>query len=171
MVDEADFKQLQNENEELKKQLETLQKNKGNDSDTFKDLKKKYEEVIETKNKELEDLKSTNESLQKKMDSTINDLDDEVQDKLRKAEELAELQKTVEELMVDKAEATVDGFIQKGIILPAQRKTAVKLCLSDNDTFLELYKDAKPIINLDEKPQSQRVNENIMTGLKDYFSN
>ena len=170
MVDENEFKQLQNENEELKKQLETLQKKDGND-DSFKDLKKKYEEVIETKNKELEDLKNTNESLQKKMDSTINDLDDEVQDKLRKAEELAELQKTVEELMVDKAEATVDGFIRKGIILPAQRTTAVKLCLSDNDTFLELYKDAKPIIDINKTPQSKRVNDNIVTGLKDYFSN
>lgn len=169
MVDENDLKKLQDENEELKKQLETLKQQNNNES--LKDFKKKYEDIIDSKNKELEDLKASNETLKKQMDKSIEDLDDEVQDKLRKAEELAELQKTVEELMVDKAEATVDGFIQKGIILPAQRSTAVKLCLSDNDTFLELYKDAKPIIDINKTPQSKRVNENIVTGLKDYFSN
>ena len=150
----------------LKQQLEDAQK----DND-FDELKKKYESVIEDKNKEIRELDKTNQLLQEKIDSTTNNLNDEVKAKLEKAEELAELQKTVEELVVDKAEATVDTFIQQGKILPAQRDVALKLCLSDNDTFLRLYKDAQPVINLESKPKARRVNDNIVTGLKDYFSN
>ena len=157
----------------LKEQIATLTQEledakKDND---FDELKQKYESVIEDKNKEIRELDKTNQLLKEKIDSTTNNLNDEVKAKLEKAEELAELQKTVEELVVDKAEATVDTFIQQGKILPAQRDVALKLCLSDNDTFLRLYKDAQPVINLETKPKARRVNDNIVTGLKDYFSN
>ncbi len=86
------------------------------------------------------------------------------------AEQLQELNKTVEELVVDKATATVDTFIQQGKILPAQRETALKLCLNDNDTFLDLYKDAKPVIDTASKPQSKKVNADL-NRLVDYFKN
>lgn len=158
---------------QLKEQIATLTQEledakKDND---FDELKQKYETIIEDKNKEIRELDKTNQLLKEKIDSTNANLNDEVKAKLKKAEELAELQKTVEELVVDKAEATVDTFIQQGKILPAQRDVALKLCLSDNDTFLNLYKDAKPVIEVNQKPKSRRVNENIVTGLKDYFSN
>ena len=104
------------------------------------------------------------------MDNTVNNLNDEVKAKLEMAEQLQDLNKTVEELVVDKAEATVDTFIQQGKILPAQRETALKLCLSDNDTFLELYKDAQPIIDTNTKPRAKKVDADI-NRLVDYFKN
>jgi hypothetical protein len=47
----------------------------------------------------------------------------------------------------------------------------LKLCLSDNDTFLDLYKDAKPIIDTTQAPKARKVNDSIVDGLKDYFKN
>lgn len=70
---------------------------------------------------------------QKEVDEALKDLDDEVGDKLKTSKEYKELLQTVAELQKERAEAAVDVYIQKGVILPVQRETAVKLCLSDND--------------------------------------
>jgi chromosome segregation ATPase len=157
--------QLKQQVADLTKQLEDAKKD-----NSFDELKAKYEEAIESKNDEIRELNKTNEALKIKMDTTIGNLDDEVKTKLEMADKLEEMNKTIQELMVDKAEATVDTFIQQGKILPAQRETALKLCLNDNDTFLDLYKNAKPIVEINDKPRTRKVNEHIVTGLKDYFS-
>ena len=154
--------------EQVAKLTQELEQAKADNS--FDELKAKYEEAIESKNDEIRELNKTNEALKIKMDTTIGNLDDEVKTKLEMADKLEEMNKTIQELMVDKAEATVDTFIQQGKILPAQRETALKLCLTDNDTFLSLYKNAQPVINVDSKPKARKVNEHIVTGLKDYFS-
>ena len=161
-----DVNQLKQEIEDLKKQLEEAQSD-----NSFTELKTKYEKVIEEKNAEIAELTKANDLIQEKMDNTVDNLNDEVKAKLEMAEQLQDLNKTVEELVIDKAEATVDTFIQQGKILPAQRDTALKLCLSDNDTFLDLYKDAKPIIDTTQTPKARRVNDGIVEGLKDYFKN
>ena len=154
--------------EQVAKLTQELEQAKADNS--FDELKQKYEEAIESKNDEIRELNKTNEALKIKMDTTIGNLDDEVKTKLEMADKLEEMNKTIQELMVDKAEATVDTFIQQGKILPAQRETALKLCLNDNDTFLDLYKNAKPIVEINDKPRTRKVNEHIVTGLKDYFS-
>ena len=84
-------------------------------------------------------------------------------------EEYKKLLADVEELQKDKAEATVDSFIHKGVILPAQRETAIKLCLNDNDTFLDLYRDAKPIV--DTTPQRKSVPSGTAERIANYFKN
>ena len=81
---------------------------------------------------------------------------------------MKELQNTVNELVNDKAEATVDKFIQQGKILPAQRETALKLCLSDNDTFLDLYENAKPIVDVGEQ-KSKPVPTEFVGKMANYF--
>lgn len=155
------IKELEEENAELKK---------SNNSDDFNEIQAKYEKIIEDKNTEINELKKTIELTQRKVDDTVSNLNDEVQAKLQANEQLAELNRTVEELVRDKAEATVDTFIQQGKILPAQRETALKLCLNDNDTFMELYRDAKPIVDLSEQPRTQKVKANI-SQVVDYFKN
>lgn len=154
----------------LKEQIANLEKElkTAKEENSFDELKTKYEQVIEEKNREIAELSKSNELIQEKMDTTVNNLNDEVKAKLEMAEQLQDLNKTVEELVVDKATATVDTFIQQGKILPAQRETALKLCLNDNDTFLELYKDAKPIIDTTSKPTSKKVNGDL-NRLVDYF--
>ena len=159
-----DVNQLKQEIVDLKKQLEEAQSD-----NSFKELKTKYEQVIQDKDKEIAELTKANDLIQEKVDLTVDNLNDEVQAKLEANEKLAELNRTVEELVRDKAEATVDTFIQQGKILPAQRDTALKLCLSDNDTFLQLYQDAKPIIDTTQTPKARKVNDGIVDGLKDYF--
>lgn len=159
-----DVNQLKQEIVDLKKQLEEAQSD-----NSFKELKTKYEQVIQDKDKEIAELSKANDLIQEKVDLTVDNLNDEVQAKLEANEKLAELNRTVEELVRDKAEATVDTFIQQGKILPAQRDTALKLCLSDNDTFLQLYQDAKPIIDTTQTPKARKVNDGIVDGLKDYF--
>lgn len=158
---------------ELKAQIAELQSqlDEAQSNNDFDELKKKYEKVINDKDLEIKELQKSNERIQERIDSTVDNLNDEVQAKLEANEKLAELNRTVEELVKDKAEATVDTFIQQGKILPAQRETALKLCLSDNDTFLDLYKDAKPIIDTTTTPKTRKVNEGIVNGLKDYFKN
>jgi septation ring formation regulator EzrA len=161
-----DITQLKQTIADLEKQLDDAKSD-----NSFDELKSKYEKVIEDKNKEIAELNKANTLIQEKMDTTVDNLNDEVKAKLEMAEQLQDLNKTVEELVVDKAEATVDTFIQQGKILPAQRETALKLCLSDNDTFLDLYKDAKPIIDTTQAPKARKVNDSIVDGLKDYFKN
>ena len=160
-----DTKQYEERIKQLEKELAEAKKDDG----LFDELKTKYETIIDEKNKEIAELNKTVETTKQKVDLTVNNLNDEVKAKLEANEKLAELNRTVEELVRDKAEATVDTFIQQGKILPAQRETALKLCLNDNDTFLDLYKDAKPIIDTTTAPKSRRVNDDIVDGLKDYF--
>lgn len=163
---------MSDEVQTLKDQIQNLQKelDEAKQENSFTDLKEQYEKVIEDKNKEIAELTKSNQLIQEKMDTTVDNLNDEVKAKLQMAEQLQDLNKTVEELVVDKAEATVDTFIQQGKILPAQRETALKLCLSDNDTFLELYKDAQPIIDTNTKPRAKKVDADI-NRLVDYFKN
>ena len=156
--------QLQKRIEELETELETAR----NDDD-FTELKKKYEETIEEKNKEINELNKTLKLKEEKVDETINNLNDEVSQKLEQSEKLRELQKNVDELLAEKAEVTVDTYIQKGVIPVAKRDIAVKLCLNDNDTFMELYRDAKPIVEVNEH-KSRRINADV-SRLVDYFKN
>ena len=122
--------------------------------DKFKKIKENYESKLTDKDKEIEELKEQLKAKESEVNNTIDDLNDEVNEKLEQVEKMNELQATVNELLKDKAEATVDKFIQEGKIAPAQRDTALKLCLSDNDTFLELYENAKPIVETQQKRQS-----------------
>ena len=147
---------------ELEKELE-----EANSNDTFDELKQKYEKIIEDKNKEIDELNKTVSETNKKVETTVNELNDEVTEKLEQSERLRELQKNVDELLREKAEVTVDTYIQKGVIPNAKRDIAVKLCLNDNDTFLELYKDAQPIIEV-KKQKSKKVNADL-NRLVDYF--
>ena len=164
MSEEPTVDQLQSRIQELEKELEEARKD-----DDFTDLKKKYEETIESKNKEINELNKTLKLKEEKVDETINNLNDEVSEKLQQSEKLRELQKNVDDLLKEKAEVTVDTYIQKGVIPLAKRDIAVKLCLNDNDTFMELYRDAKPIVEVNEH-KSKRINADIAR-LVDYFKN
>lgn len=126
----------------------------GGALDKFKEIKDKYENQISEKDKEIEELRKQLKEKEGKVDETINDLNDEVNEKLAQAEKIKDLQATVDELVDERAEATVDAYIQKGVILPSQKEAAKKLCLNDNDTFLDLYRDAKPIVETQSKRKS-----------------
>lgn len=164
MSEEPTVDQLQERIKELETELEQAQKD-----DDFTDLKQKYEETIESKNKEINELTKTLKLKEEKVDETINNLNDEVSQKLEQSEKLRELQKNVDELLTEKAEVTVDTYIQKGVIPVAKRDIAIKLCLNDNDTFMELYRDAKPIVEVNEH-KSKRINADTAR-LVDYFKN
>lgn len=161
MAEDKTIEQYQQEIQNLKQELEETKK-----ENNFDDLKTKYEDIIEEKNNEITNLKTDLEKTKKKVDKTVDTLKDEVQAKLDANEEYQKVLATVQELKVEQAETTVDTYIRKGVILPAQRETAVKLCLNDNDTFTELYKDAKPIVNVEEN-KSKRINS-LAKGLS-YF--
>ena len=150
---------------ELENQLKEAQEAKG-----FNEIKQKYEDLIAEKDKTIKELEKTVDETQHRVDDTIQSLNDEVNEKLQQNEEYKKLLATVKELEKDKAEATVEAYIKKGIILPKQKDVAVKLCINDPDTFNDLYHDAKPIINIDPKPQSQKVNVNE-EAMVDYFKN
>ena len=150
---------------ELENQLKEAEEAKG-----FNEIKHKYEDLIAEKDKTIKELEKTVDETQNRVDDTIQSLNDEVNEKLQQNEEYKKLLATVKELEKDKAEATVEAYIKKGIILPKQKDVAVKLCINDPDTFNDLYHDAKPIINIDPKPQSQKVNVNE-EAMVDYFKN
>ena len=164
-MSEQELEALRTELEKVKAELKTERENNNLD-----EVRAKYEKVIEDKNKEINELSKTNQAIQERMDNTVSNLNDEVKLKLEQSEQLIELNKQVEELLHDKAEATVDKYITEGKILPAQKETALKLCLKDNDTFMDLYKDAKPIIDTSSKPQTKKVNTDL-NRLVDYFKN
>ena len=164
-MSEQELEALRTELEKVKAELKTEKENNNLD-----EIRAKYEKVIEDKNKEINELSKTNQAIQERMDNTVSNLNDEVKLKLEQSEQLIELNKQVEELLHDKAEATVDKYITEGKILPAQKETALKLCLKDNDTFMDLYKDAKPIIDTSSKPQTKKVNTDL-NRLVDYFKN
>lgn len=138
------------------KELETelAETREAND---FTDLKNKYEEIIENKNNEIANLKEEVHTTKKKVDDTVDTLNDEIQKRLDANKEYQDALNSLKELEVERAKTTVDNYIKKGIILPSQRETAEKLCLNDNDTFTELYKDAKPIVDVEET-KSKRIN-------------
>jgi hypothetical protein len=79
------------------------------------------------------------------------------------------MQTKLAEMEKERAEATVDAYIQKGIILPKQRESAVKICLNDNETFLNLYRDAKPIVETQNKRKS--VPSGTAERIANYFKN
>lgn len=143
--------------------------NDGEILDKFNEIKERYETELSDKDKEIEELKKQLQDKNKEVDNTIQNLNDEVNDKLEQAEKIKSLQATVDELVEERAEATVDAYVQKGIILPAQKEAAKKLCLTDNDTFLDLYRDAKPIVETDQKRKS--VPTGTAERIANYFKN
>ena len=164
MTEENQIKEYENRIAELEQQLADAKKD-----DQFDDIKTKYEEVIKEKDKEIAELNKTVDLTNKKVETTVNNLNDEVSAKLEQAEQLNQLQKNVDELLEEKAEITVDNYIQKGIIPPSKREVAVKLCLKDNDTFLDLYRDAQPI--MDTTPKRQSVPSGTAERIANYFKN
>jgi chromosome segregation ATPase len=146
---------------ELEKQLTEAQK-----EDTgLDDIKAKYEKVIEDKDKEIKELTKTVETNKKKVDSTVDDLNKEVEERLKQSEAYKDLETKLHEMEVERAETVVDSYIAKGVLLPAQKESAVKLCLNDNDTFMNLYKDAQPIIDTRQERRS------IATGTAERIAN
>ena len=164
MTEENQIDEYKNRIAELEQQLADAKKD-----DQFDDIKNKYEEVIAEKDKEIAELNKTVDLTNKKVETTVNNLNDEVSAKLEQAEQLNQLQKNVDELLEEKAEITVDNYIQKGIIPPSKRDVAVKLCLKDNDTFLDLYRDAQPI--MDTTPKRQSVPSGTAERIANYFKN
>ena len=132
----------------------------GNDGDVldkFQKIKENYESKLNEKDERIKELEKELVEKDEQNKNALNDLNNEVDERLKQSEEYKEILKKVEVLEKERAEATVDAYIQKGIILPTQRDTAVKLCLSDNDTFLDLYRDAKPIVQTEQKRVSVPV--------------
>lgn len=164
MTEEKTPEQYETEIKELKKQLEEAQNNNNLD-----EIKNKYQKIIEEKNKTIGELEQTVETNQQQIDQTVQDLNNQVQKELEQTEAYKELQATVAQLEKERAEATVDAYIQKGILIPAQNESAVKLCLNDNETFLNLYRDAKPIV--DTQNQRKSIPSGTAERIANYFKN
>lgn len=141
----------------------------GDVLDKFKKIKENYESKLDEKDERIKELESELEKKDKENNEAINNLNSEVDERLKQSEEYKEILKKVEVLEKERAAATVDAYIQKGIILPTQRETAVKLCLSDNDTFLDLYRDAKPIVETEQKRKS--IPAGTAERITNYFKN
>jgi len=159
-----EIEEYQNRIAELEKQLAEAQNDNSLD-----EIKQQYQKLIEDKDNEIQELKATVENNNEKIDQTVNDLNQEVKEKLEQTEAYKELQATVAQLEKERAEATVDAYIQKGIILPKQRESAINICLKDNENFLNLYRDAKPIVD------TTNTRKSIPTGtaerIANYFKN
>lgn len=164
MAEEKTPEQYETEIKELKKQLEEAQNNNNLD-----EIKNKYQKIIEEKDKTIGELEQTVETNQQQIDQTVQDLNNQVQKELEQTEAYKELQATVAQLEKERAEATVDAYIQKGILIPAQKESAVKLCLNDNETFLNLYRDAKPIV--DTQNQRKSIPTGTAERIANYFKN
>ena len=152
---------------ELEQKLEEAQKT--NEENDFTEIKNKYEQKINEKNKEIEDLKKEVDNTKNKVDDTVDKLQTEIQARLDANEEYQNALATIKELEQSKAEATVDTYIQKGVILPKQRETALKLCLNDPETFSDLYRDAKPIVNTEGERKS--IPTSTAERIANYFKN
>ena len=159
--------ELQNRIAELEKQLEEAKNN--NNEEAFNDLKAKYEKIITDKDDEIKKLNETVEETKKKVDSTVGDLNTEMQARLEATEEYKKLMATVEQLEKEKAEASVDAVIQKGLALPAQKEALRKWCLNDSESFVEYFDNAQPIIEID-KQKSKKISADV-SRLVDYFKN
>ena len=141
----------------------------GNVLDKFEEIKNRYEDTIDAKDKEIEALKAELKKKDGEVDQTITQLNNEVNTKLEQAEELNQLRANVQELLQDKAEAIVDKYINEGKVLPAQRETALNLCLTNQDTFISLYENAPRLVDVTNKPVSNRVSGDV-DKLANYFN-
>ena len=158
--------ELQARIQELEKELEDAKKGDEN----LEDIKNKYQEIIDKKDNEIKELNDNLDKTKNKVDTTVNDLNDEIKARLEQSEAYKDLLATVEELQHDKAEALVDKYIHEGKLTPAQKENALKLALNDQDTFIELYRDAQPIIDLNSKPKTKKLGIDA-SRLVDYFKN
>ncbi len=158
--------ELQARIQELEKELEEAKKGDEN----LEDIKNKYQEIIDKKDNEIKELNDNLDKTKNKVDTTVNDLNDEIKARLEQSEAYKDLLATVEELQHDKAEALVDKYIHEGKLTPAQKENALKLALNDQDTFIELYRDAQPIIDLNSKPKTKKLGIDA-SRLVDYFKN
>ena len=154
--------------ETLKQELATVRKELeyAKQNNDFTEIKEKYEQAIGEKDIEIQGLKDKLEETENKVNETIESLTDEAKEKLEVQEKLKEFSDYIAELEKDKAETLVDTFINQGKLLPAQKDKAFKMAMNDYDSFYDLYKDAKPVIEL--KTESKKINVN-QDGLKDYF--
>lgn len=125
----------------------------------FAEIKERFEKELETKDQKIKELEEKLASKEDEVNDTISDLNNEVNEKLKQAEELKELQANVNELLNDKANALVDKYISEGKLVPAQREKALSLCLADQDMFIDLYENAPSIVDM--KPRSKKVTGNI----------
>ena len=137
--------------------------------DKFAEIKERYEKELSDKDKEIADLKQKLSEKDDEVNDTINSLNDEVNEKLRQAEEMKKLQEDVNELLADKANALVDKYIQQGKLVPAQKEKALKLCLADQEMFIELYETAPSIVDTTPKPRSRTLGN--VDKMVNYFKN
>ena len=156
--------ELQNRIADLEKQLEEAKNDKEG---AFDEIKQKYEKIINDKDDEIKKLNETVEATNKKVDTTVTDLNDEIKARLEATEEYKKLMATVEQLEKEKAEASVDAVIQKGLALPAQKEALRKWCLNDSDSFVEYFDNAQPIIEVDTQ-KSKKISADV-NRLVDYF--
>ena len=86
--------------------------------DKFNEIKSRFEKELEERDKRIQELEAQLSEKDKEVNDVISNLNDEVNDKLRQAEELKALQANVNELLADKANALVDKYFnQKNKIL------------------------------------------------------
>lgn len=156
-------KELLEELEALKKENEDLKNVKG-----LADLQEKYTKIIEKKDQEIANLEQANQQIQDDYDKKEQELADSVGKELQTSEEYKELLATVEELKTQQAKSLVESYINKGVILPAQKETAIKLAIKDSETFNELYKDQPPIINTQKERKSIKTDDTLEK-LTNYF--
>lgn len=165
------------ENKELLEELEALKKENAdlkNNNDELKnikglaDLQDKYTKIIEKKDEEIAGLEQANQQIQDDFKEKEQELADSVGKELQTSEQYKELLATVEELKTQQAISLVESYINKGVILPAQKETAVKLAIKDSETFNELYKDQPPIINTQKERKSIKT-EDTLEKLSKYF--
>ena len=156
-------KELLDELEALKKENAELKNVKG-----LADLQEKYTKIIEKKDEEIANLEQLNQQIQDDYNKKEQELADSVGKELQTSEEYKELLATVEELKTQQAKSLVESYINKGVILPAQKETAIRLAIKDSETFNELYKDQPPIINTQKERKSIKTDDTLQK-LSAYF--
>lgn len=158
------------ENKELFEELEALKKENADLKNVkgLADLQEKYTKIIEKKDQEIANLEQANQQIQEDFDKKEQELADSVGKELQTSEEYKELLATVEELKTQQAKSLVESYINKGVILPAQKETAIKLAIKDSETFNELYKDQPPIINTQKERKSIKTDDTLKK-LSAYF--
>lgn len=147
---------------ELKAKIEELEK-----ENSYDEIKEKYVKAMEVKDNEILELKNKNKELESKTDEALDKLGIEVKERLEQNEKFKKMQDMVNELENERADATIDTLIKKGVILGKQKESAKKLFMQDPDLFDELYADAKPVIDTESKPKARKIN-NVAKGL-DYL--
>ena len=147
---------------ELKAKIEELEK-----ENSYDEIKEKYTKAMEVKDNEILELKNKNKELESKTDEALDKLGIEVKERLEQNEKFKKMQGIVNELENERADATIDTLIKKGVILGKQKESAKKLFMQDPDLFDELYADAKPVIDTESKPKARKIN-NVAKGL-DYL--